>query len=143
MNTCGAEVLVANLKAQGIKHVFGVPGAKIDRVYDALLNSGIETVVCRHEQNASFIAAGLGKLTGKAGVCLVTSGPGCTNLVTGFATATAEGMPVVGLGGAVARAQRLKQVHQSLDTVSLFKPATKYSAEVDAPEAIGEVLAAA
>jgi acetolactate synthase-1/2/3 large subunit len=143
MNSCGAEVLVANLKAQSVKHVFGVPGAKIDRVYDALVDSGIETVVCRHEQNASFIAAGLGRLTGKAGVCLVTSGPGCTNLATGFATATAEGMPVVGLGGAVARTQRLKQVHQSLDTVSLFEPVTKYSAEVDAPEAIGEVLAAA
>jgi acetolactate synthase I/II/III large subunit len=96
MNSCGAEVLVANLKAQGVKHVFGVPGAKIDRVYDALVDSGIEIVVCRHEQNASFIAAGMGKLTGKAGVCLVTSGPGCTNLVTGFATATAEGMAVVG-----------------------------------------------
>jgi acetolactate synthase I/II/III large subunit len=143
MNTCGAEVLVANLKAQGVKHVFGVPGAKIDRVFDALLDSGIETVVCRHEQNASFIAAGLGKLTGKAGVCLVTSGPGCTNLATGFATATSEGMPVVGLGGAVPRAQRLKQAHQSLDTVNLFKPITKYSAEIDAPEAIGEVLAGA
>ena len=143
MNSCGAEVLVANLKAQGVKYVFGVPGAKIDRVYDALLDSGIATVVCRHEQNASFIAAGLGKLTGRAGVCLVTSGPGCTNLVTGFATATSEGMPVVGLGGAVPRAQRLKQVHQSLDTVSLFKPVTKYGAEVDAPEAIAEVLAGA
>ena len=143
MNTCGAEVLVANLKAQGVKHVFGVPGAKIDRVFDALLDSGIETVVCRHEQNASFIAAGLGKLTGKAGVCLVTSGPGCTNLATGFATATSEGMPVVGLGGAVPRSQRLKQAHQSLDTVNLFKPITKYSAEIDAPEAIGEVLAGA
>ena len=143
MNTCGAEVLVANLKAQGVKHVFGVPGAKIDRVFDALLDSGIETVVCRHEQNASFIAAGLGRLTGNAGVCLVTSGPGCTNLATGFATATSEGMPVVGLGGAVPRAQRLKQAHQSLDTVNLFKPITKYSAEIDAPEAIGEVLAGA
>src|SRR5437762_7259816 len=143
MSTCGAEVLIANLKTQGVKHVFGLPGAKIDRVYDALLNSGIEIVVCRNEQNASLIAAGLGKLTGKAGVCLVTSGPGCTNLVTGFATATSEGMPVVGLGGAVSRSQRLKQVHQSLDTVSLFKPVTKYSAEIDAPESIGEVLAGA
>jgi acetolactate synthase I/II/III large subunit len=143
MSSCGAEVLVANLKVQGVKHVFGVPGAKIDRVFDALLNSGIETVVCRHEQNASFIAAGLGKLTGKAGVCLVTSGPGCANLVTGFATANSEGMPVVGLGGAVGRAQRLKQVHQSLDAVSLFDTVTKYSAEVDAPEAIAEVIAAA
>jgi acetolactate synthase I/II/III large subunit len=143
MNSCGAEVLVANLKAQGVKHVFGVPGAKIDRVYYALVDSGIEIVVCRHEQNASFIAAGMGKLTGKAGVCLVTSGPGCTNLVTGFATATAEGMAVVGLGGAVGRAQRLKQVHQTLDRVGLFGPVTKYSAEVDVPEAIGEVLAGA
>jgi acetolactate synthase-1/2/3 large subunit len=141
MDTCGAEVLVANLKAQGVKYVFGVPGAKVDRVFDSLLNSGIETVVCRHEQNASFIAAGLGKLTGKAGVCLVTSGPGCTNLVTGFATASSEGMPVVGLGGAVPRAERLKQSHQSLDTVSLFKPVSKYSVEVDAPEAIGEAVA--
>jgi acetolactate synthase-1/2/3 large subunit len=58
------------------RHVLGVPGAKIDRVYDALLGSRIQTVVCRHEQNASFIALGLGRLTGKAGVCLVTSGPG-------------------------------------------------------------------
>jgi acetolactate synthase I/II/III large subunit len=141
MATCGAEVLVSNLKAQGVKHVFGVPGAKIDRVYDALLDSGIEIVVCRHEQNASFIAAGVGKLTGKAGVCLVTSGPGCTNLMTGFATASSEGMPIVGLGGAVPRAARLKQCHQSLDTVSLFKPVAKYSVEVEAPEAIGEVIA--
>jgi acetolactate synthase I/II/III large subunit len=113
VNTCGAEVLVANLKAQGVKHVFGVPGAKIDRVFDALLDSGIKTVVCRHEQNASFIAAGLGRLTGKAGVCLVTSGPGCTNLATGFATATSESMPVVGLGGAVPRVQRLKHIRVS------------------------------
>ena len=55
---CGAEILVRNLKAQGVTRIFGVPGAKVDRVFDALLNSGIETVVCRHEQNASFIAAG-------------------------------------------------------------------------------------
>src|SRR6516165_418198 len=75
---CGAEILVRNLKAQGVTRVFGVPGAKIDRVYDALLDSRIETVVCRHEQNASFIAQGLGRMTGKAGVCLVTSGLGTT-----------------------------------------------------------------
>jgi acetolactate synthase I/II/III large subunit len=75
MNTCGAEVLVGNLKAQGVKHVFGIPGAKIDRVFDALLDSGIETVVCRPEQNASFIAAGLGKLTGKAGCVWSPRGP--------------------------------------------------------------------
>jgi acetolactate synthase-1/2/3 large subunit len=138
---CGAEVLVRNLRAQGVERVFGVPGAKIDRVFDALVGSGIETVVCRHEQNAAFIAQGIGRLTGRAGVCLVTSGPGCTNLTTGFATATAEGAPVIGLGGAVPRSERLKRTHQSLDTVRLFAPLTKYSVEVDAAEAIGEVVA--
>ena len=138
---CGAQVLVANLERQGVTHVFGVPGAKIDRVYDALNDSSIKTVVCRHEQNASFIAQGLGRMTGRAGVCLVTSGPGCTNLVTGFATATAEGAPVIGFGGEVPRADRLKRTHQSLDAVSLFAPITKLSVEVDAPGAIGEVVA--
>lgn len=137
----GAEVLVANLEAQGVTHVFGVPGAKIDRVFDALEDTSIETVVCRHEQNAAFIAQGLGRLTGKAGVCLVTSGPGCTNLATGFATATAEGAPVVGFGGAVPLASRLKRTHQNLDSVSFFDPITKFSVEVDDASAIAEVVA--
>jgi acetolactate synthase-1/2/3 large subunit len=140
-DTCGAEVLVANLEAQGVRHIFGVPGAKVDRVFDALLDSRIETIVCRHEQNASFIAQGLGRITGKAGVCLVTSGPGCTNLATGFATATSEGAPVVGFGGSVPLADRLKKAHQGLDTVSLFEPLTKCSVEIDSPQAIGEVVA--
>ena len=64
----GAELVVRHLEAQGVNHVFGVPSAKIDRVFDALLDSRIQTVVCRHEQNASFIAQGIGRLTGKAGV---------------------------------------------------------------------------
>ena len=91
MSISGAQLVVKHLEAQNVKYVFGVPGARIDRVYDALIDSSIQTVVCRHEQNASFIAQGIGRLTGRAGVCLVTSGPGTTNLVTGFATATAEG----------------------------------------------------
>lgn len=138
---CGAEVLVQNLRAQGVERVFGVPGAKVDRVFDALVDSGIETVVCRHEQNAAFIAQGIGRLTGRAGVCLVTSGPGCTNLTTGFATATAEGAPVIGFGGSVPRSERLKRTHQSLDTVNLFAPLTKSSVEVEAPGAIAEAVA--
>jgi len=137
----GADVLVRNLKAQGVTHIFGIPGAKVDRVYEALVGSGIELVVCRHEQNAAFIAAGMGKMTGRAGVCLVTSGPGATNLVTGFATANSEGMPVVGFGGTVPRGELLKDTHQSLDSVTLFRPVTRYSAEIEAPEAIGEVVA--
>jgi acetolactate synthase I/II/III large subunit len=105
------------------------------------LDSSIQTVVCRHEQNASFIAQGIGRLTGRAGVCLVTSGPGTTNLVTGFATATAEGSPVIGLGGVVPRSVRLKQAHQSLDTATLFRTVSKSSVEVESEAAIGEVIA--
>ena len=102
----GAELLVRSLEAQGVKYVFGIPGAKIDKVFDTLLDSKIETVVCRHEQNAAFIAGGIGRMTGKAGVALVTSGPGCSNLVTGLATANSEGDPVVAVGGAVTRSNR-------------------------------------
>ncbi len=142
--TCsGAEVLVRTLEAQGVEYVFGVPGAKIDKVFDTLVDSRIKTVVCRHEQNAAFIAGGIGRMTGKAGVALVTSGPGCSNLVTGLATANSEGDPVVAIGGAVPLSSRLKQIHQSMDTVNLFRPITKYSAEIDSSATVSEVLAGA
>src|ERR1700744_3779192 len=139
----GADVVVETLEARGTKHVFGVPGAKIDKIYDRLLDSSIQTVVCRHEQNAAFIAGGIGRLTGKAGVALVTSGPGVSNLVTGLVTANSEGDPLVALGGAVAVADRLKSLHQTLDSVALCRPVTKYSAEIDSPAATAEVLSAA
>jgi acetolactate synthase I/II/III large subunit len=137
----GAGLLVKSLEVQGVEYIFGIPGAKIDKVFDTLLDSKIKTVVCRHEQNAAFIAGGIGRMTGKAGVALVTSGPGCSNLVTGLATANSEGDPVVAIGGAVPLSRRLKQVHQSMDSVSLFRPITKFSAEIDAPEAVSEVVA--
>jgi len=137
----GADLLVRSLEAQEVKYVFGVPGAKVDKVFDSLVDSTIQTVVCRHEQNAAFLASGVGRMTGKAGVALVTSGPGCSNLVTGFATATSEGDPVVGIGGAVPVADRLKQLHQSMDTINLFRPIVKFSAEIDAPSAVPEVVA--
>jgi len=137
----GAELLVKSLEAQGVEYIFGIPGAKIDKVFDTLVDSKIKTIVCRHEQNAAFIASGIGRMTGKAGVTLVTSGPGCSNLVTGFATATSEGDPVVGIGGAVPVADRLKQLHQSMDTVNLFRPVTKFSAEIDSAGSVSEVVA--
>jgi acetolactate synthase-1/2/3 large subunit len=137
----GAELLVKSLEAQGVEYIFGIPGAKIDKVFDTLVDSPIKTIVCRHEQNAAFIAGGIGRMTGKAGVTLVTSGPGCSNLVTGLATANSEGDPVVAIGGAVPTASRLKQVHQSMDTVSLFRPITKFSAEIDSPQSVSEVVA--
>src|SRR6202041_3408606 len=139
----GAQLVVRALETHGVTPVFGIPGAKIDAVFNALVGSKIQTVVCRHEQNAAFIAGGIGRMTGKAGVALVTSGPGVSNLVTGLATANSEGDPIVALGGAVAVADRLKSLHQTLDSVGLCKPVTKYSAEIDSPAATAEVISAA
>jgi acetolactate synthase I/II/III large subunit len=136
----GAELVVRTLEAQGVTHVFGIPGAKIDAVFDALVDSKIKTVVCRHEQNAAFIAGGIGRMTGKAGVAIATSGPGVSNLVTGLATANSEGDPIVALGGAAPTSESLKLVHQSLDGVSVLRPVTKYSVSVSAPDAVGEAI---
>lgn len=136
----GADMVVGQLEAQGVKQVFGIPGAKIDKVFDSLLDSSIEIIPVRHEANAAFMAAAVGRLTGKAGVALVTSGPGCSNLITGIATANSEGDPVVALGGAVKRADKAKLVHQSMDTVAMFSPVTKYAVEVSSSDAIAEVV---
>ena len=136
----GADLIVSQLEAQGVQQVFGIPGAKIDKVFDSLLDSSIRIIPVRHEANAAFMAAAVGRITGKAGVALVTSGPGCSNLITGMATANSEGDPVVALGGAVKRADKAKQVHQSMDTVAMFSPVTKYSVEVTAAEALAEVV---
>ncbi len=136
----GADIVVDTLEQHGVKWVFGVPGAKIDTVFDTLAESSIQTVVCRHEQNAAFIAGGIGRMTGKPGVAIATSGPGISNLVTGMATANTEGDPMIALGGAVALSDRLKKIHQSMDSVSLCKPVTKYSAEVDSSQSIAEVM---
>jgi len=136
----GADIVVETLEQHDVKWVFGVPGAKIDKVFNTLVDSSIQTVVCRHEQNAAFIAGGIGRMTGKAGVAIATSGPGVSNLVTGLATANTEGDPVIALGGAVALSDRLKKIHQTMDSVSLCRPVTKYSAEVDSPESVSEVM---
>lgn len=87
----GADLVVSQLEAQGVRQVFGIPGAKIDKVFDSLLDSSIRIIPVRHEANAAFMAAAVGRITGKAGVALVTSGPGCSNLITGMATANSEG----------------------------------------------------
>src|ERR1700683_3312840 len=137
----GAQVVVESLERRGVQYVFGIPGAKMDKVFDPLASSSIQTVVCRHEQNAAFIAGGIGRLTGKAGVAIATSGPGVSNLTTGLATANSEGDPLVALGGSVATSQSLKQIHQTLQAVSVLRPVTKFSAEASSPESIAEVMA--
>src|SRR6202046_5219726 len=104
----GAQVVVESLERQGVQYVFGIPGAKIDKVFDTLVSSSIQTVVCRHEQNAAFIAGGIGRLTGKAGVAIATSGPGVSNLTTGLLTANSEGDPMVALGGSAPTSHAIK-----------------------------------
>lgn len=136
----GAELVVDTLINEGVKHVFAIPGAKIDTVFDALVDRGPELVVVRHEQNAAFMAQAVGRLTGKPGVALVTSGPGVSNLATGLITANSEGDPVVAIGGQVKRSDLLKQTHQSMDNVSLLRPVTKSAVEVGHQDSISEAI---
>jgi acetolactate synthase-1/2/3 large subunit len=135
-----SNAIVKILENHGVTHVFGIPGAKIDSLFVALKHSKIKLVVCRHEQNAAFMAAAFGRLTGTVGVCIATSGPGVTNLVTGLATANSEGDAVLAIGGEVPLNERLKKTHQSLDSVSLMKPVTKFSAEITTADQLGEVI---
>ena len=136
-----AQLVVKCLEAHDVKFVFGIPGAKIDAVFDALQDSSIQLILCRHEQNAAFMAAAYGRITGKPGVVLVTSGPGVSNLATGLLTATTEGDPIVAIGGNVARKMLLKASHQNTDNVQLMKPVTKSSVEVVDAQNIPEVIA--
>jgi acetolactate synthase-1/2/3 large subunit len=143
----GAQALVRMLENHGITHVFGIPGAKVDSVFMALLDSPIELVLCRHEQNAAFMAQAMGRITGKVGVCLVTSGPGVTNLVTGLATATSEGDPVLAIGGEVTLESRFKHTHQALNGVEVMRPVTNFAGSAltihSLPEVFGNSVRAA
>ena len=141
MKKNGASLLVECLESLGVDRIFGIPGAKIDSVFNALLDSNIQLIVCRHEQNAAFMAAAYGRLTGRPGVVLVTSGPGVSNLATGLLTATTEGDPVIALAGNVPREMQLKESHQNTDNVRMLAAATKSSVEVQMVNNIPEVIA--
>lgn len=136
----GARLLVKCLEQHGVEFIFGIPGAKIDAVFDALVDSPIRIILCRHEQNAAFMAGCYGRLTGKPGVVLVTSGPGVANLCTGLLTATTEGDPIVAIGGNVSRSMALKASHQATNNVLLMKAVTKYAVEIRTVETIPEVV---
>ncbi len=136
-----AQLLIRSLVQQEVKFIFGIPGGKIMPTFDVLNDEGPQLVLCHHEQNAAFMAGAVGRLTGRPGVCLVTSGPGTGNLVTGAATATTEGDPLVAIGGVVRLPDALKQTHQTLDSVAMMKPVTKYSVEINSPDSTGEVVA--
>ena len=136
-----AQRVIEGVEAQGVRHIFGISGGKIDEVYDVLDDLGPDLIVCRHEQNAAFMAAATGRLTGIPGVVLVTSGPGTTNLATGLVTANTEGDPVVALCGAVPLQDRLKHTHQSMDAAAMLSSVTKYTAEITDPETAPEAVA--
>ncbi|AEV95585.1 acetolactate synthase AlsS [Pediococcus claussenii] len=141
----GSDAILDSLINHGVQYVFGIPGAKIDLLFEQLEHSNRaikpKLVITRHEQNASFMAAAVGRITGKPGVVLTTSGPGVGNLATGLVTATAEGDPVLAIGGQVPRNDLLRLTHQSMRNAALFEPITKFSVEVQEPENISEVLA--
>ncbi|MEI6056177.1 MAG: acetolactate synthase AlsS [Lentisphaerota bacterium] len=136
----GAKLMVKCLEKNSVKFVFGIPGAKIDAVFDALLDSSIRLILCRHEQNAAFMAAAYGRITGEPGIVLVTSGPGVCNLTTGLLTATTEGDPVIAIGGSVSRNMLLKSSHQNTDNTRIMEAATKKSVTINNVESIPEVL---
>ncbi len=137
----GSKTVVESLVNHHVDYVFGIPGAKIDGVFNELEDEGPELIVTRHEQNAAFMAQAIGRITGEPGVVIATSGPGASNLATGLVTATAEGDPVLAIAGQVKRSDLLKLTHQSMDNAALFQPITKYSAEIQDPETISEVIA--
>jgi acetolactate synthase-1/2/3 large subunit len=135
-----AELLVRCLENEGVKYIFGIPGEENIDVMDALLSSPIKFVTCHHEQGAAFMADVYGRLTGKAGVCMSTLGPGATNLITGVADANMDRAPIVAIAGQGATTRLHKESHQILDLVNLFRPITKYSTQVLDPGITPEIV---
>lgn len=135
-----SELIVKCLKNEGVEFIFGVPGEENMEVLDALLGSSIRFVMTRHEQGASFMADVYGRLTGKAGVCLSTLGPGATNLITGVADANMDRAPLVALTAQAGRDRMHKESHQHLDVVTLFRPVTKWNTSLPIPDIIPEAF---
>ena len=135
------RAVVELLKAEGVRHVFGIVGSTFLDVLDVLYDDkSVEYVNVRHEQGGAFMADGLARVTGAPAVCLVTSGPGATNLVTGIAGAHVAHSPVVAIAGGSALAQQGRDAFQELDLVSLFRPVTKLSVQVTQPSRIPDML---
>ena len=145
MKLHGADIVIDSLRKHGVNLVFGIPGAKIDRLFEGLDGQNSEDapklIVTRHEQNAAFMAQAYGRLTGKTGVAIATSGPGVGNLATGIMTANAEGDPMLAIGGQVQRKDLHRATHQSTPSTEIMAPITQYSAEIQDPNNISEIMA--
>ena len=140
----GGRAVVELLKAEGVRHIFGIVGATFLDVLDALYDdASVEYVNVRHEQAAAFMADGLARVTDLPGVCLVTSGPGATNLITGVAAAHVAHSPVVVLVGGVSLDHQQRDAFQEYDLVSMFRPVTKLALQITRPDRIPELLRSA
>ncbi|MEL6438231.1 MAG: acetolactate synthase large subunit [Cyanobacteria bacterium J06621_8] len=135
-----ASVLVKCLENEGVEYVFGLPGEENLDILEALRDSKIEFITTRHEQGAAFMADVYGRLTGKAGVCLSTLGPGATNLMTGVADANLDGAPLVAITGQVGTDRMHIESHQYLDLVAMFAPVTKWNAQIVRPDNTTEIV---
>src|SRR6201997_4367714 len=135
-----AELIVECLENEGVTHVFGIPGEENIRLIEALSKSSIAYVLTRHEQGASFMAETYGRLTGRAGVCSATLGPGAINLLLGTADATTNSTPLIALSAQVGMGRSFKESHQGVDLVPMFDPVTKWSALTATPGAVPEMF---
>lgn len=138
MNT--AELLVKCLENEGVEYIFGLPGEENLQVLEALRDSSIQFITTRHEQGAAFMADVYGRLTGRAGVCLSTLGPGATNLMTGVADANLDGAPLVAITGQVGTDRMHIESHQYLDLVAMFNPVTKWNSQIVRPSNTPEIV---
>ena len=129
MQLNGSEIIIECLKEQGVDTVFGYPGGTILNVYDALYKHSdeIKHILTSHEQGAAHAADGYARATGRVGVCMATSGPGATNLVTGIATAYMDSVPLVAITANVAVPLLGKDSFQEIDIAGIAMPITKYS----------------
>lgn len=137
MNT--AELLVKCLESEGVQVIFGIPGEENLAMMNAIARSSIRFITVRHEQGAAFMADVYGRLTGHAGVCLATLGPGATNLITGVADANSDGAPLVAITGQVSTDKIHLTAHQYLDLAKMFEPVTKRTKLVMRPDSVAEI----
>ena len=135
-----AQLLVKCLEEEGVKYIFGIPGEENLEVMNAIYDSSIEFITTRHEQGAAFMADVYGRLTGKAGICLATLGPGATNLVTGVADAHSDGAPLIAITGQVGTERMHITSHQFLDLCKMFEPITKRTKMIVRPNSVNEIV---
>jgi acetolactate synthase I/II/III large subunit len=135
-----SDVFVECLEAEGVQYVFGIPGEETLDLNESLANSSVTFVPVRHEQGGAYMADAYGRLTGRAGVCLGTLGPGATNLVTAVADAFLDRSPLVALTGQSDLERMHKESHQYIDLIGILRPVVKWNARVSSPEIVPEVV---